>query len=140
MDEYVSTERATRDWLQTQSPLLSLLSNDRRRIDVERPKFNPASSIVVFRVGGAPLRYLPMDRALLQFDCWAGTRGAALRLQEALCGVLLSIASTPLTEGVLGHDAEIQSIVYLPGEAAGEERYVVTALVSATRRAAALTP
>jgi hypothetical protein len=138
--DFVSTERAMRDWLQTQTELLSLLSNDKRRIDVERPKFNPASSIVVFRVGGAPLRYVPMDRALLQFDCWAGTRGAALRLQEALCGVLYSMASTPLTEGVLGHDAEISSIVYAPGEAPGAERYVVTALVSATRRAVALTP
>lgn len=137
--DFVSTERAMRDWLQTRTELLSLLSNDKRRIDVERPKFNPASSIVVFRIGGQPLRNVPMDRALLQFDCWAGTRGAALRLQEALCGVLYSMALEPLTEGVLGHDAEITSIFYAPGESAGAERYVVTALVSATRRAAALT-
>lgn len=138
---FVSTDTAVIAWLKTQTSLLTLFSGDTRRIDAERPKTG-SKSLVVYRVGGQPMRYLTsFDRALLQMDCWAGTRTAAQEIRDALVGVLCSMASTPLTEGVLGHDAEISSIVYSPGApGTGAERYVVTALVTTAPRAAALIP
>lgn len=134
MTELPATELAVRTWLRTRSAVVSLLSNDTRRIDVDAPK-EGRDYVALYRAGGAPDRYVPLDTAAITFHCYGGTRKKALDLQTAIVGALHSMSSETLSEGVFGRDAEVLSAFWLPD--GDHARYVVTALVTASRSALA---
>lgn len=120
-----------RDWLRTRTALLGELSNDTRRIDLDAPS-GTKKYIVLFRDGGSPDRNVPLDLATITFHCYGPALGAAVALQLALIDELSSMSSEPLNDSVYGRGADILSSYYLPDGTT--PRYVVTALVTASRR------
>lgn len=131
---FPNTELAVRDWLRSQASLTDLLGGT-AKIDLDPDPTLPC--VVVYRAGGTTDAYVPLDRALLGFDCWGTERSrkAAMDLQVALTNCLSGLASEDLNSEVFGYSALVESVLYAP-DAGGRHRYVVTALVTARRREA----
>lgn len=132
---YPNTELAVRDWLRTKESLVSLL-NGTGQIELVADPVLPCVSL--YRAGGTTDSMIPLDRAVIRFDCWGTerSRAAAMNLQVALVDCLSAMASEPLGEDVFGYNALIESVLWVPDEG-GRSRYVVTALVT-TRSLTAL--
>lgn len=142
--QFPNTELAVRNWLRTQQPLIALLTapaatrglQPTALIDLEPHAELPC--VVVYRAGGQTDANLPLDRAVLGFDCWgtSSSRKSAMDLQLALIEALSGMASEPLGTGVHGYHALVESAVWAP-DPGGRSRYVITATVIARRAALA---
>lgn len=83
------------------------------------------SQIVLFRVAG------PDDNCLIQCDVWAKTKAAAAALAAELATAADGLARYSW-EGVLLHSASVDSIRWLPDDAADTPRYIVEITFFAT--------
>jgi hypothetical protein len=142
--QYPNTELAVRNWLRGKQSLTSLLTAPAATrglqatalVDLDPHPELPC--VVVYRAGGQTDANLPLDRAVLGFDCWgtSSSRKSAMDLQVALLGALTGMASEPLGPDVYGYHALVQSALWSP-DPGGRSRYVVTAVVTARRAALA---
>ncbi len=96
--------------------------------------------VTVRRVGGGQdTGDAPVDRALIQVDCWGsidasgnGVKATATALVNAVRQRLEAVGTdlTPISGAVL-HEAAVESVLWLPDPDNDRPRYVVTAEVTA---------
>lgn len=86
---------------------------------------NKDTQIVLFRVAG------PDDNCLIQCDVWGQTKADAAALAAELATAADSLARYSW-EGVLLHSASVDSVRWLPDDAADTPRYIVELTIFAT--------
>jgi hypothetical protein len=128
-----ATELAVRDWLRTVPELLTAVGNDPRRIDVDYSGTKTVTHMTMFRSGGGPSVWTPLDDAVMTFLCWGKGRGAALSLATTLADTLRTTTEIPLNEDAWLRGSSVQSVLWMPDED-GQPRYAVIARITASAR------
>jgi Protein of unknown function (DUF3168) len=130
---YAPTEELAKLWLAT-TPVASLVIRAPGQYNIFKamPTASPLPSVVLSRVGGAPLRRsdLPLDVARISHDCWAANRTTADDIARALvaaCENLAQVGGFTHASGIL-LVAEVVSMLWMPDPASDTSRYVVDAL------------
>jgi len=112
---WVDVEGAIRSWIREAIPSV----NSRVFFGTNDTVFkNKQSQIVLFRVAG------PDDDCLIQCDVWAATKAEAAALAAELATAADALARYSW-EGVLLLSATVDSVRWLPDEAADTPRYIV---------------
>jgi hypothetical protein len=129
----MSTELAVREWVRSLPAITALLVTP-DRVDFGYPGDSPGTRVRLFRAGGEPEAIVNIDRALMTFQCFGTSRGAADRLATTLVWELRRLhadAVHPLRAG------QPSGPTWSPDEA-GHAMYSVTALVTARLTAPAV--
>jgi hypothetical protein len=142
-DAWPDVEGGLRDYLRDQADVAALVD---RRVFFGIPDRPTFPLVTVRRVGGTDdTSDAPLDRALVQIDCWgrlfndtnpgkaahgdlAQTSALRLAVRKAL---RLITSQTPLNANVVAYGAVVQSDPFLPDPDNDRPRYAVTALVTA---------
>lgn len=127
------TELAVRDWLRTVPSLVTLVGNDARKIDVDYSGSKDTAHITMFRSGGMPSVWVPLDEAVMTFLCWAKGRGSALTLATTLVDTLRDTRETALNADAWLRGSTVESINWAP-DSDGTPRYAVIARITASAR------
>lgn len=130
---FVDAEGAVRTWARANADISALVD---ARVFFGVPEgVSPGDAnwpmLVVRRVGGAPQPDIaPVDRALIQFDCWGATRRS--KAQAAALATAVVTAARELTNGtemgsgVVGQGADVElGPVWSPDPETDQARYVV---------------
>lgn len=121
---YVDVEGAVREWARD---LVSLVD---RRVFFEPKNSVAYPQIVVFRIFG------PDDAALIQFDCWGGTKEQALAVATQLMTEIDKLSRYIKLNvdkpSVLIHGATFTEIRWLPDEESNRARYTVEGVFTIT--------
>jgi hypothetical protein len=101
------------------------------------------SCVVVYRAGGGPDPYYPVDFVVLGIDVEGkapkslpAPRKAAMSIQSALTVVLWQMGGVVLVDGVRSTDAQVESQLWLP-YSDGRARYSNTAVIGIAKTALA---
>lgn len=119
-------EEQVRDYLRTVEPLMALLNDEDKRVNMDWTGDVRATHVTLFQAGGGPDVYLPIAQPTVTIHCFGSTRPAAARVasEVELAIWRLTGVHAPLLSG------EVLSTVYVP-TADGVARYVVTTSVTA---------
>lgn len=138
MSSWPDVEGATRTWLRNHAAVTAVVG---ARVFFGIPKKDPTFPLVtVQRVGGgADPSDAPVDRALIQVDCWGGIDASGNGKKAEATAVVnavrtaLEAVGTDLTaiSGVTLHGATVESVLWLPEQGNDRPRYTVTAEVAA---------
>lgn len=133
MGDTTAVDLAFRDRLRDYIPLMTLLSNDIRRVDIDDANVSK-SYVTVFRAGGAPAARVNVDDALLTFDCWAPTWAAANKLARAVSDCVRTTHHAYYGDTLIDR-CQVLSMYDSPPDEPNTHRFVVTALIHAKRAA-----
>ncbi len=136
---FTDPEAAAKTWLKTH-PLLTdpaiegytLASGTAARIFFGIPTGSPAYPLVVIRrVGGGPARgQAPVDLAMLQLDCWGGSKAVAADVARRCVQAWQTAENVHLDPDTLLCGATVESVIWLPDPDDDRPRYVVTVQVT----------
>lgn len=133
MIAYAPTETLSQAWLAT-TPVAALVTRGPGLYNIFKamPNAAPLPSVVLSRVGGAPVRGsdMALDTARISFQCWAANRDAAAALALAVvnaCENLAQVGGFTHLSGLL-LVSEVVSVLWLPDPESDTPRYVVDAL------------
>jgi hypothetical protein len=128
----MNLEQAVRDYLQSDTEVMALLSNDEKRMNMDFKGDERSAHVTIYRAGGRANDYFPHDYPIIALNCFATSRSAAAAIADAVALSMRAItqANTPLVS------ASVESLIYLP-TVDGTARYVVTTVVTAQLATAA---
>lgn len=121
-------ENAHRVWLRGKIPTVAgrvvfAFPDGANPLAEERPAL-----ITVRRIGGAPQRgQAPLDDVRLSYEVWALNKKDAADAMTALVALLRESAGIQLDDGTYLYGVQVESIAWVPDDAAKLARYVVTA-------------
>lgn len=126
-------EAIVSSFLRGRSEVTALVAS---RVYTEIPNSPTFPLVRIYRFGGAPLTSYPLhvDQALLQIDCFGGTKSQARTLAETVRAVLVEAAATTLSGGVVTA-ATFGPLTYLPdpGYTPAKPRYTTDVTVTIHR-------
>lgn len=142
--EFPNAELAVRGWLRNWSPLVAALTADGSTSDqIDLVPHASKSCVVVYRAGGGPDPYYPVDFVVLGLDVEGkapvslpAPRQAAMNIQSALTAALWQMGGVVLVDGVRSTDAQVESQLWLP-YSDGRARYSNTAVIGIAKTALA---
>ena len=131
------SELAIRDYLRTVPSILALVGNDARKIDADYSGGKDATHMTMFRAGGAPSQWVPLDDCVMIYMCWGRGRGAALALATELADTLRRTREVALNRDAWLRGSTVQATNWTP-DVDGQPRYSVTAISTVSARESAL--
>lgn len=125
-DQFPDVEGVLKTWLKTQVALTAVVG-ERIVFGVTKGGF---PQITIQRIGGGPDGSDALvDNALVQFSCWASSKGSAAETMSALVATLAAMGKINI-DGTSMFGTTVDTVIWSPDQN-DTPRYIVTALVTA---------